>query len=63
LNINVPEGTEIVKTSIFDLMGRKVYQGTFEQEIAVGDLRDGLYIISLTTAQGQVITQKFIIRQ
>ena len=63
LNINVPEGTEIVKTSIFDLMGRKVYQGAFEQEIAVGDMRDGLYIISLTTAQGQVITQKFIIRQ
>ena len=63
LNINIPEETEIVSTSIFDLTGRKIFQCAFTKEISVADLRDGLYFISLTTAQGQVITQKIVIRK
>ena len=63
LNINIPENTEIVTTCIFDLTGRKVYQNAFKETIPVDNLTDGLYFISLTTAQGQVITQKIVIRK
>ena len=63
LNISIPENTEIVTTCIFDLTGRKVYQNAFTKEIPVNHLTDGLYFISLTTAQGQVITQKIVIRK
>ena len=63
LNINVSDDTEIVATSIYDLTGRRVYQNAFTKAIPVGEFRDGLYFISLTTAQGQVITQKIVIRK
>ena len=63
LNINIQEDTEIVTTCIFDLTGRKVYQNAFKETIPVDNLTDGLYFISLTTAQGQVITQKIVIRK
>ena len=57
------DDTEIVATTIYDITGRKVYQDAFTKEIPVGELRDGLYFISLTTAQGQVITKKIVIRK
>ena len=63
LNINLSEGIEIVTTCIYDLTGRKVYQNAFSEAIPVDHLQDGLYFISLTTAQGQVITQKIVIRK
>jgi len=61
LNISVSDETEIVQTCIFDLTGRKVYHGQSEKNIAVGHLTNGLYFLSLTTADGKVINQKFII--
>lgn len=63
LNISVSENIEIVQTCIFDLMGRKIHQNAFEQQINVDNLTDGLYFISLTTAQGQVITKKIVIKK
>ena len=63
LNISLPENTEIVQTAIYDLTGRKVYQTSFASKISVVDFTEGLYFISLTTNEGQVITQKFIIRK
>ena len=61
LNVSISENTEIIQTCIFDLTGRRVWQSGFTKQIPVGNFNDGLYFISLTTAQGQVITQKFII--
>lgn len=63
LNIKISENTEIVQTCIYDLMGRRLIQGRFEPTLSVADLAEGMYFISLTTAEGQVITQKFIIRK
>ena len=63
LNISVSEGTKIVQTCIYDLMGRQLYQGTFEAAIHVADLVEGMYFIRFTTDEGQVITQKFIIKK
>ena len=63
LNVSISEGIEIVQTCIFDLTGRCVWKNAFTKEIPVGHLNDGLYLVSLTTAQGQVLTQKIIIRK
>ena len=48
---------------IFDLMGRKVYQSEYQTEIPVSQLNDGLYFLNITTNEGQVINQKFVIRK
>ena len=54
---------EKAQISIYDLTGRKVYQGEYQHEISVSSLNDGLYFIHVITAEGQVINQKFIIRK
>ena len=51
------------QVSLYDIVGRKVYQGEYQHEISVSDLNDGLYFIHIVTAEGQVINQKFIIRK
>ena len=49
--------------SIYDLTGRKVYQGDYQSEISVSGLGNGLYFLHIVTAEGQVINQKFIIEK
>ena len=51
------------QVSIYDLTGHKVYQGDYQNQISVSNLNDGLYFLSITTNEGQVINQKFIIRK
>ena len=51
------------QVSLYDIVGRKVYQGEYQHEISVSNLNDGLYFIQIITAEGQVINQKFIIRK
>ena len=50
-------------TSIYDLTGRKVYQGDYQNEIPISNLNDGLYFLHIVTAEGKVINQKFIIKK
>lgn len=47
--------------SIYDLMGRKVFAGKYQAIIPVDQLTDGMYLLSVTTDEGQVINQKFTI--
>ncbi len=49
--------------SIYDLTGRQVFQGEYQQEINVGNLNNGMYFIHIITAEGHVISQKFIIEK
>lgn len=63
LNIKLSENVTVIRTSIYDLMGHKLLQGAFEPTISVEGLAEGMYFISLITDEGQVITQKFIIRK
>ena len=63
LHISLPESQRQGQMSIFDLMGRLVYQDALATEIPVADFSDGVYFIRLITDAGQVITQKFIIRK
>ena len=63
LNIKISDNSDIVKICIYDLTGHKLFQSAFEPTVPVESLMDGLYLISLTTADGQVITQKFTIKK
>lgn len=63
LHISLSESQRQGQMSIFDLMGRLVYQDAIATEIPVADFSDGVYFIRLITDAGQVITQKFIIRK
>ena len=51
------------QVSIYDLTGRKAYQCEYQTEIPVDQLNDGMYFLNITTREGQVINQKFIIRK
>ena len=51
------------QVTIFDLTGRKVHQGEYQTTIPVDQLTDGMYFLSITTNEGQVINQKFLIRK
>ena len=63
LNIKVSGDSNIVRTCIYDIMGRRLLLSAFEPTVSVENLMEGLYLISLTTTDGQVITQKFTIRK
>ena len=57
LNINgIENGISIV---IYDMTGRKCYQGTYSNNISVADFSEGLYLIQVATADGHRFTQKF----
>ena len=49
------------QVSLFDITGRKVYQGAYQHDITVSNLNNGMYFIQVVTTEGQVINQKFII--
>ena len=51
------------QVSIYDLLGRKVYQDEYQDEISVSGLNSGLYLISIVTTEGLVINQKFLIEK
>ena len=51
------------QVSIYDLTGREVYAGEYQTVIPVDHLNNGMYFLSITTDEGQVINQKFIIRK
>ena len=51
------------QVNIYDLTGRKVYQGEYQHEIPVSNLNNGLYFLNIVTERGQVINQKFIIEK
>lgn len=48
---------------VYDLMGRKVLESEYQTEIPVGRLNNGIYLLSITDNDGQIINQKFIIRK
>ena len=51
------------QVSIYDLTGRKVFAGEYQTVIPVDHLTDGIYLLSVTTNEGHVMNQKFIIRK
>lgn len=56
----VNQGNSIV---VYDLLGRQVISTSFTDEINVSQLCDGLYVLRVTTSDGDVVTQKFMVRK
>lgn len=46
---------------VFDITGRKVMDRSFTDTLPVESLQNGLYLLRVTTADGQVISQKIMI--
>ena len=59
--LHIESDIDAGQLSIYDLMGRMVYQSEYQTEVPVSQLNDGLYSLSIITSEGQVINQKFII--
>ena len=51
-----------ISIDIYDLTGRRVIQRPFTNEIPVNQLCDGLYLLNITTADGNVISKKIIVK-
>ena len=56
----VSNGTSI---AVYDIMGRQVMQEAFRNELSVSHLSNGLYLLNITTAEGNVITKKIMVNQ
>lgn len=54
--------TDGVSIALYDLTGRKIMQRSFTSELPVNQLCDGLYFLNITTASGNVITKKIIVK-
>ena len=61
--LHIESPIENGQVSIYDLTGKKVYAGEYQTVISVDHLTEGMYLLSVTTNEGQVINQKFIIRK
>ena len=52
-----------VGIAIYDITGRQVMRSSFTDEIHVGTLQDGLYLLNITTSDGVVVNKKFMVRK
>ena len=49
--------------TVYDITGRQVMTNSFADEINVSHLRDGLYLLNITTDEGEVVIKKFMVRK
>ena len=56
----VADGSSI---SMYDITGRKVMQRTFTPELSIGDLPNGLYLLNITTAEGNIVSKKIMVNR
>ena len=59
LHINGVDNGSMI--SVYDLTGRKVKESAFSNEIYMGDLTKGLYLINIITTEGAVINKKITV--
>ena len=48
--------------ALYDLTGRKVLQGAYSNEVSVGHLPSGLYLMNIVTTEGTIISKKIMIK-
>ncbi|WP_124979882.1 S8 family serine peptidase [Nonlabens xiamenensis] len=59
LNLEVLNG-EGSHLAIYNTLGQVVIKRDFSQQIEVSELKDGVYILQVTTADGNTLTERFI---
>lgn len=55
--------TSRLEVSVFSMLGERVFEGAFRQNLEVGHLSPGLYIVRITDPAGQTISSSKLIRQ
>ena len=49
--------------AIYDIIGRRVMHEAFSNDLSIGQLSNGLYLLNITTAEGSVISKKIMVTQ
>jgi len=67
LNVIIPSGLSFSNLAVTDILGRQVSEASLstqetEQKVYVGNLNDGIYIVRVSSDQGQ-LTMKIIIKR
>lgn len=52
-----------ISVTIYDITGRKVMHKPYANELSVNGLSNGLYLLNITTADGNVISKKIMVNQ
>ena len=47
--------------AVYDITGRKVMERPFANELSIDILPNGLYLLNITTAEGNLISKKIMI--
>lgn len=61
-SVHIEGITNGVSVDIYDLTGRRVMHRSFTSEIPLSQLRNGLYLLNITTADGNIISKKIIVK-
>lgn len=59
LNLKIPASIEIIKASLYDVLGRNTAAKVVNNQINVSNLSKGIYMLSLETSAGK-LTQKIV---
>src|SRR5690606_5096326 len=62
LNIEIPSNKKIKDIDIFSLTGEKLMHSAAVESLNLNQLSKGIYILKVTTENGQILTQKIIKR-
>jgi len=67
LNVVVPSGLSFSSLAVTDILGRQVSEASLstqetEQKVYIGNLNDGIYIVRVSSDQGQ-LTKKIVIKR
>jgi hypothetical protein len=60
--INISSNANLIKTEIYDLLGKNVYSQDFKSEIDTGFLQAGVYIIKMYGVDNEVFVRKIVKR-
>jgi hypothetical protein len=61
VRIELPSEIKARFVEVLDLSGRVVYSKPFERVLSINELGSGVYVVRITTAEGEMIQRKLIV--
>lgn len=61
VRIEIPSDMKARFTEVSDLSGRVIYSKPFERVLGINELGNGVYMVRITTAEGEMIQRKLIV--
>lgn len=59
--IHIDGVTNGISIVMYDITGRKVLERSFTDALSIDDLRNGLYLMNITTTEGNIISKKIMV--